>query len=230
MKLRIANLRPRKKAIALILKIGVPSSIGQGVSALGFTVLQGVVNSFGTAVISAFGVGNRIIGLFNMPAMGFSRATAVLVGQRLGAKDRAGAWEVIKLSVVAMAVFITAGMTFAFFRGASFIYVFINDAEVIAVGERMFRIVSPSIIFFTLYTVAMGALQGAGDTRTVMYLNVGRLWLLRVPLAYLLARVLTMGPVGIWWSMFASNLLVAVAGFYVVSRGKWMDKLNPDDL
>ncbi len=85
--LHFKDMIPNKKAIMLLLKIGLPSSLGQGISALGFTVLQGVVNGFGTAVIAAFGIGNRIIGLFNMPAMGISQATSVLVGQQLGAKN-----------------------------------------------------------------------------------------------------------------------------------------------
>ncbi len=114
-KLTLSNMKPDRKAIRQILKIGIPASIGQGVSALGFTVLQGLVNSFGTATIAAFGVGNRIISLFNMPAMGFSRATAVLVGQSLGAKDRARARQVVRQSVLIIFIFITTGMTFMFF-------------------------------------------------------------------------------------------------------------------
>ncbi|MCK7483953.1 MAG: hypothetical protein M0C28_48445, partial [Candidatus Moduliflexus flocculans] len=63
----------RTLAAALILGIGLPSSVGQALSALGFTVLQGVVNLFGTGAIAAFGVGNRLIGLFDLPAHGSVR-------------------------------------------------------------------------------------------------------------------------------------------------------------
>ncbi|MCK5196929.1 MAG: MATE family efflux transporter, partial [Spirochaetales bacterium] len=97
-KLHFADMVPDKKAIKLLLKIGLPSSIGQGISALGFTVLQGVVNGFGTAVIAAFGIGNRLIGLFNMPAMGISQATSVLVGQNLGAKNYSNVKKIVKHS------------------------------------------------------------------------------------------------------------------------------------
>lgn len=124
MQIHLRNLRPRLQAVRLILRIAVPSSIGQGISALGFTVLQGVVNGLGTAVVAAFGIGGRIIGLFNMPAIGYSRATAAMVGQSLGMRRKDQAWRVVRLSVLTVLAFISIGMTLTFFFGNSFIRFF----------------------------------------------------------------------------------------------------------
>lgn len=228
MKLKLQNLKPRREAVALLVKIGLPAALGQGISAFGFTVLQGVVNGFGTAVVAAFGVANRIIGLFNMPAIGFSRATAALVGQSLGAKNREAAVTVVKQSVATMFVFISISMTFIFFFGNSVVRFFVNDAEVIAYGADLFRIVSVSVVAFVLFTVINGAFQGGGDTKPVMVLNIARLWVLRVPFAVLFAVILNWGPNGIWWAMFISNFTIAAVGFYILSRGHWLHKLDPD--
>ncbi len=229
-KLHLRDMVPNKKAIKLLLKIGLPSSIGQGISALGFTVLQGVVNGFGTAVIAAFGIGNRIIGLFNMPAMGISQATSVLVGQQLGAKNYENVKKIVKHSFITIIIFITLGMTATFFKGNSVVKFFVDDPEVIYHGAMLFKIVSPSVIFFALFTVANGAFQGAGDTKPIMILNIIRLWGLRVPVVFLLVAFTAFGPVSIWIGMFASNLVVAIAGLIILSRGKWMYKLDPDDI
>ncbi len=229
-KLYFKNMVPDKKAIKLLLKIGLPSSIGQGISALGFTVLQGVVNSFGTAVIAAFGIGNRIIGLFNMPAMGISQASSVLVGQQLGAKNYDNVKIIVKHSFLTILIFISVGMTITFFKGNSVVKFFVNDPEVIKHGAMLFKIVSPSVIFFALFTVSNGAFQGAGNTRPIMILNIVRLWGIRVPVVFALVAFTSFGPVSIWIGMFASNLLVALAGFILLSRGNWMYKLNPDDI
>lgn len=229
-KLYCKNMIPDKNAIKLLLKIGLPSSIGQGISSLGFTVLQGVVNSFGTAVIAAFGIGNRIIGLFNMPAMGISQASSVLVGQQLGAKNYGNVKKIVKHSFLTILVFISIGMTITFFKGNSVVKFFVNDPEVIRHGAILFKIVSPSVIFFALFTVSNGAFQGAGNTRPIMILNIVRLWGIRVPLVFALVAFTAFGPVSIWIGMFASNLLVALAGFIILSRGKWMYQLNPDDI
>ncbi len=229
-RLRFSTIKPDKKAWGLIMSIGLPSSIGQGVSALGFTTLQGIVNTFGPAVIAAFGVGGRIIALFNMPAQGLSQATAVLVGQNLGAKRPDRAVRVVRYGLMTTAVFITLGMTLSFFYGNLLVRFFVDDPEVIFYGATLFRIVSISVVFFALYTVLIGAFQGGGDTKPIMVIQITRLWLIRVPVAFFLSMTLHMGPDGIWWGMFASNFIVAIAVWLLYRTGRWKYRLNPDTI
>ncbi len=229
-RLRREHLRPDWAAWKRITDIGLPNAIGQAVPAFGFTVLQGVVNSLGTAVVAAFGVGNRIVSLFNMPAIGFAQATTSVVGQQLGARRKDLAVVAVRQSVLTVGVFITVGMTLTFLFGGRFIRFFVDDAEVIRYGAELFRILSPSVILYTLFTVISGAFQGGGDTRPVMVLNVARLWGIRVPLAYVLAILLAWGPAGIWWAMFASNLVIAAVGFVWLAKGHWLHKIDPDSI
>jgi putative MATE family efflux protein len=228
LRLQPVNMRPTWEAVRLFFRIGLPSSFGQALTALGFTVLQGIVNSFGAPVIAAFGVGNRLIGLFNMPALGISRAVTTLVGQNLGARDPEGAKRIVYTGALSIQVFLIPAMTLTFFFGGSFIRFFVNDLETIAYGAELFRIVAPSVVFFGFFHAFIGAFQGAGDTKPVMVLNVARLWLLRVPIAWLLAVVLGVGPEGIWWSMFISNSTAAAATIYWFGRGRWINALDPD--
>ena len=230
LKLRLCNLRPDKEAVTRIIKIGLPSSLGQSLSAFGFTVLQGIVNSYGTAVVAAFGVGNRITNIFSMPAQGFAQATSSLVGQSLGAKCKERAVLVVKQAAFSIFVFITIGMSLTFFYGHSFVKFFINDPEVIHHGIYLFRINSISVIAFAVFTVITGAFQGGGDTKPIMFLNILRLWGLRVPLAYLLSHPMGWGPIGIWSAMFTSNLIVAILGFFHLKRGRWLVKIDPDKI
>ncbi|MFO7849106.1 MAG: MATE family efflux transporter [Spirochaetia bacterium] len=230
MQLTLSNIRPDRQAIRLLLRIGIPSSFGQAFTALGFTVLQGLVNTFGTAVIAAFGVANRIISLLSLPPMGISRATTTLVGQSLGAKQVDQAKHVVTLSIISIQAILIPTALIAFFFGSSFIRFFVDDPETILYGAELFRIVTPSVVLFGLVHAIIGAFQGAGDTKPVMYLSLSRLWVLRLPLAYLLAVVLAWGPVGIWWSMFLSNMIIAAAGLYWFRRGKWITALDPDTI
>ena len=165
-----------------------------------------------------------------MPAMGFSRATAVLVGQRLGAKDRRQAWQVMKLSVLIVGIFIVIGMAFLFFRGTVLVRIFITDPEVLDLSATLFKIITLGTVFYTLFTVMMGGLQGAGDTKPIMYLSIARVWVLRFPLAFLLGYTFALGSIGIWYSMLISNLLIAIAGFFIVARRKWMTALSPEEI
>ncbi len=219
-------LRPQPKAQRLIAEIGLPSSIGHAVSSLGFTVLQGVVNHFGASAIAAFGVGNRITGLFDIPARGIASAATTLTGQALGKKDKARASRIVRVSLIGCCLFMTPLLIAAFVYGGDLIRFFVDDAEAIQYGDLMFKIVSPSVLMFGLFLVLTGAFQGAGATRVIMVLSIARLWVLRVPLAYFLAYACKLGPVSIWYAMFVSNALTALAGFIHYRRGHWMGALE----
>ena len=91
-RLHLHNMRINPEAMRLVLRVAIPSSLSQMGSSLGFTVMHGLVNSFGTPVIAAFGVVTRIHSLFYMPTQGLARGTTTLVGQSLGAsKPKRGA-------------------------------------------------------------------------------------------------------------------------------------------
>ncbi|AHC16233.1 MATE family efflux transporter [Salinispira pacifica] len=230
LQLKPENLRPDAKAYKLIIRIGLPASLGQSAAALGFTVLQGIINSFGTAVIAAFNVGSRIINLFMMPAMGLSQATSVMVGQKLGARRRDLAFLALRQASLTSLVFISISMTVTFFFGNSVTGFFVPDPQVIRWGAILFRLVSPSVVFFALFTVFNGAFQGSGDTRPVAVLNTMRLWGIRLPVAFLLVTVLGWGPEGIWIGMILSNLLTAMSALVLLLKRPWYAKLDPDDI
>jgi Na+-driven multidrug efflux pump len=158
-------------------------------------------------------------------AIGLSKATAALVGQELGAERPEGARRVVRLSVLSMLVFIVPAMTFTFFYGNTLVRFFVDDPEVIGHGTLLFRIVSVSVVPFTLFTVINGAFEGGGVTRPVMVLNIFRLWGLRVPLAMVLSTRPALGANGIWIAMFLSNIVTATLGFLWLRRGSWLRRL-----
>lgn len=228
--LKREDLKPDKEAILLLLRVGLPAALGQSVASLGFVALQGIVNSFGASVIAAFGVANRVINLFNMPSMSISMGTAALVGQSLGAKDHNRTYHIISVSIKSVLGFIVPTMTLTFFWGNWVTRFFISDPEVIYHGAMLFRIVSISVIFFGLFNVISGTLQGAGDTKPLMFLQIFRLWGIRVPSAYFFSTVFHFGPPGIWSGMFLSNIICFGLGLLWLRHGSWKTAINIDTI
>ena len=69
--------------------------------------------------------------------------------------------------------------------------------------------------------VINGVLRGAGDTKWVMYIQAIGMWLLRIPLSYILGIQLGFGIMGVWWAM---TIDLFVRFFLVLWRyrlGKW---------
>lgn len=225
LKLKLAHLKPDLRMIKKIITIGVPSSIGQSGTALGFSVLMGIVAHFGTATISAFGVGNRIINVMMMPAMGLGQATTTMVGQNLGSDKRERAERIVWVSIaIVMALLLFVGViSFTFREGL--IRIFIDDLEVMQRGGELFRLISFALPFFGLLSVMMGTFQGAGHTLYSMSFELVRLWALRIPLAYFLGWSLNWGSDGVWWSMALSNLGSGLFAFACFLKGGWKEKV-----
>lgn len=228
LKLTLRGLRPAPRSWALLLRIGLPASVGQGLSAFGFTAMQGVVNSFGTSAIAAFGVGNRLMNMFDIPAHGIASATTSLVGRAMGAKDHDGVRRVVKSALISVVALELPLLGASVLFGGDLVRLFVSDAEAIRLGDAMFKVVSPSLMAFGLYFALSGAFQGAGDTKVILILSVLRLWAIRVPLAYVLAFRAGLGPMSVWIAMFASNAITAAAGAAYFKFGRWKRALDPD--
>ena len=227
LRLSPALAKPVGKSWKLLLGIGLPSSLGQAVSALGFTVLQGVVNRFGVAAIAAFGIGNRLNNMFDIPAHGIVAASTGMVGRAMGARDQAGADRIIRTSLILVLALELPLMGLAFLFGGDLVRFFVDDPEAVRLGRVMFTVITPSLLMFGLYMALTGAFQGAGDTKVIMALSITRLWVIRVPLAYALAGLTDLGPMSIWIAMFVSNFTIAVAGWLYWRSGRWRKALDP---
>lgn len=238
------NLIPDKKMLLRILKISIPASFAQSMTSLGFLLLQGFVNSFGTLVISINSIGNRLTGFFMMPAMGISNALSAIVGQNIGAKKIDRAVKTVKIAFFAIFSIMLVGCTLIYFFGAEMTKFFINDPDVIEVGRRMFKITSFASLLFGVGFIFMGVFNGSGHTKYSMIFNLMRLWLLRIPLVYILSGELLRLNIpmfnhldsfltqlslplsahpydALWWSMVISNSLAGAAAFFIYRMGRW---------
>ncbi len=228
-RIRLQDLKWDAEMLLKLVRIGLPLSVGQTATSLGFTLLIGIVNGFGSSVTAAFGIGHRVIMMVSVPAMGLGQANATAVGQNLGAgfPDRAA------LSVRRSALLITAVLapltTLTYFYGGSLTHWFIPDPEVVAYGGDLFRITSFSVFAFSLILVLFGAFQGAGKTVPVMVINSGRLWAVRIPATILLTRLTDLGPSGLWWAMNLSNLIAGSVALVWFLKSDWKKSVIATD-
>ncbi|RLC48599.1 MAG: MATE family efflux transporter [Candidatus Cloacimonadota bacterium] len=223
--IKLKHLIPNFNYIGKILKIGLPASLGQSGTSLGFILMISFVNRFGASVISAFGIGNRIVILAMLPAMGIASAVATIVGQNLGADNIKRAVKIIWYAMAMVASILLIWSTFTFVLGQYVVKFFINNEEVIFYGKEFFKIVPYSTVFFGLAFIMNGAFQGSGHTVPVMIVTLSRLWVFRIPISYFLAFKLNYGAKGIWWGFFISNVLAGILAYVIFISGKWKHKI-----
>ena len=75
--------------------------------------------------------------------------------------------------------------------------------------------------FMALSVILGGCLIGAGDTKGAMLVIVSALWIVRLPLAYLLAVVYEYGALGVWIAMIISMFVQGITMTLYFKKGRW---------
>jgi putative MATE family efflux protein len=218
-RIAIRGLKFDKEIFQHSIRIGLPTGIQQTLVAIGGLALMGIVNTFGTNVLAGYSVASRLDSLALVPAMSFSQALSTFVGQNIGAKKieriRTGLISTIKMSgivTIVTTIFIVMG-------GHVIMSMFTNDAEVIRIGDQYLTIVSTFYILFTMMFMFNGIMRGAGDTFVPMFFSVISLWIIRIPIAYLLSAKI--GAQGIWWAIPAGWFIGLSLSFIYYKTGRW---------
>jgi len=63
--------------------------------------------------------------------------------------------------------------------------------------------------------------NGAGDTRTPTLINLVCLWMLEIPLAWVLAYPLGLGPTGVFTSVSVAFSVLALVSAVIFKQGRW---------
>jgi Na+-driven multidrug efflux pump len=83
------------------------------------------------------------------------------------------------------------------------------------------RIISTGYILYGISMVLMQAFNGAGDTKTPTYISLVGFWLLQIPLAWILAITMDMGPLGVFIAIPVAETIVAFIYLWYFKKGKW---------
>ena len=220
----------RWHSVREIAGFSILTCVQQSVMNFGILMVQGLVNSFGTAVMAAFAAGVKIDAFAYMPVQDFGNAFSTFIAQNYGAKRgdriRAGIKGAFAVSLAFCAT--VSLLVWMFARPLMLIFVREDETAIIAEGIRYLHIegvfycgIGCLFLLYGLYR----ALEKPGMSVILTIVSLGT----RVALAYALSSVPSLGVTGIWWSVPIGWVLADVIGlaYYWKMRGRlfgWMGK------
>ncbi|HQL00294.1 MAG TPA: MATE family efflux transporter [Smithellaceae bacterium] len=216
------------RIIRQVFTIGVPASLQMMVVSLASVFIVALVNRHGAHVTAAFGIGLQIDMLATIPFMSIGIAATSIAGQNLGARRMDRVSETLRTSILfALAIAcVCTGALFFFSRdiGAIFLKASADNAAVLDVVENYYHYLAFIFPCFAIIFVVHGVLRSAGDTVALFVLSFLAMFVIRIPLAYLLSGPAGLAENGIWAAMLSSSALAVGFNWIYYKGGRWKKK------
>lgn len=212
------------------LMISMPIVLNEGIWGLGAAMYAVVFGRMGADAYPAYTIAGTIERMAWILILGVGAAGAVVVGQVLGRDDKKSAYRyavrcgglavVLGLSVSAML------LTFA----EPIVGAFNMPPNVLLIAKQLLFSLAAVFVFKSFnYTSICGYFRAGGDTRYCMFLDIGGIWLISVPLMFFFGLYLKT-PV---WSVFLFANFNEVVNSFIngvhLRRKKWMNNINKSE-
>ena len=215
------HLRLEPAAMWRLVRLSGTATLQVFVATASWIGLVRVLATFGDAALAGYTIAVRIVIFALLPSWGLGNAAATMVGQGLGAR---------KPERAERAVWIAAGYNFAFLGSIGLLFVlaaepivrlFTTDPAVSGYAVNCLRIVSLGFPLYAYGMILEQSFNGAGDTWTPTWINLGCFWLFEIPLAWVVAVRMGVGPVGVFAAITAAYSMVAAVSWVLFRRGRW---------
>ncbi|WP_426962407.1 MATE family efflux transporter [Haloparvum alkalitolerans] len=225
--IRREDLTLNRSDVGDIVRLGVPSAVEQSASSLAFIALTAIVVTFSPPVVAAYGLGNRIVSLVFLPALGLSQAVDTVVGKNLGAErpDRAERGSRLAMAVTAGVMALLTAVVFLVPAPIAGVFLTAEGtADALAYSVEYLQIAAFMFVPMGVLQILLGTFRGAGNTKTAMLFSVATLWVVRVPATYLLAFTLGWAEDGIWLAVVLGDVVGCLLALAWYGRGTWSEK------
>lgn len=222
-RLRREEMQFDKDIVIRSFQLGLPIALQSSMISISRMVLQGVINSFGEAVMAAANIIDRVEQLVQQPFSSLHAALTTYAGQNIGAREEDRVRKGYRQSAMVAVSFGLLVIPVAYLFGPNIIGAFVKDAEVIAIGTTALRINSLFYAVVGMIHVSRAVLNGCGDTGFALLNGLTEV-VCRVCYSQLFTRIPAIGFWGIWVTTAATWTTTAIVCILRYLSGAWKKK------
>ena len=215
------NCRIESTLLKEMAQFSLLTSLQQSVMNLGILMVQGLVNSFGTAVMAAFAAAVKIDSFAYMPVQDFGNAFSTFIAQNYGAGKKERIEKGIKKAVMIAIIFcLCVSFVVCFFaKPLMLLFVDAGETAILNIGVQYLRIEGAFYCGIGCLFLLYGYYRAVGKPGMSVVLTVISLGT-RVVLAYVLSALEPVGVTGIWWSVPIGWFLADLVGFMYYRKSR----------
>lgn len=212
------NMRLNRDIARLILIYGVPTGLQMSIISISDMTLQSMINTYGTALVVAYGVCTKVEGLGWQMAEAIGTALATFAGQNVGANryDRVkkGVRCAYLMNIVCYGIFCPVIWYFAH----PIMRAFTKNPDSIRYGMEYMKIFSAFFLIGGFLVVYHNILRASGDVKPTILMGISEV-ITRIGLTFLFSAQI--GYYGLWWVSPLTWCCAALVGAVRYYSGKW---------
>ena len=168
-RVHIRKLRFQLDLLKQIFKVGLPAALQMAITSFSNVFVQGYIEGIDPSSAGGWTIYSKVDQILMLPTQSISLAATTFVGQNLGKNQPERAKKGIRISMLTAAVstcilmipvIVFAENIARFFRG--------DDAGIVQFATLFLQVLTPFYVLFSINQILVGALRGAGNSRTPM--------------------------------------------------------------
>ena len=207
----------------LILIYGVPTGLQMSIISISDMTLQAMINTYGTALVVAYGVSTKVEGLGWQMADAIGTSLGTFVGQNVGAGNldrvKKGVRCAYLMDIICYGIFCPVIWFFA----SPIMQAFTQNTDAIRCGIEYIRIFSGFFVIVGFLVIYHNILRAAGDVNVTVLMGVSEV-ITRIGFTFLFSACF--GYYGLWWVSPLTWCCAALVGAVRYYSGKWMGKVK----
>lgn len=192
---------------------------------LGLTMIVQSYSNRGLDVIGALNICNTVNNVFITVGTSLGNATAIILGNLLGAKQydeaKSSSYKILFASIIFSFVIALIEI------GCSFIIpnIYNTSDSIKLMARQMIIIASIFLPFHAFNTCCYFTLRAGGKMILTIVFDSLFVWIVRLPIAFILSRYTSVSILVIYVLADGIDAIKAVAGYMLVDKGIWIKKV-----
>lgn len=209
-----------------IIKKGSPLIINEALWASGMAFMVQCYSVRGLSVVAALNISTTVSNVFNVVFLAMGNSIAILVGQLLGAGKLKEAKEMDTKLIFASVMSCVVIGAFMAMIAPLFPHIYNTSDEVKQLARNLILISACCMPLAAFYHAAYFTLRSGGKTFITFLFDSGYVWVISIPLAYVLSRYTGLPMVWLYFCCQMADAVKCVIGYIMVKKGVWIQQLT----
>lgn len=219
------SMRIPRSVMAEITRKGTPLLVNELLWSTGMATLNRTYTLRGLDVVAATNISSTVYNLFSVAFLSMGTASAIIVGQSLGANKSATARDHAG-KLIAFSVMISLCIGTVLFACSHWIPLMYNTtAAVHSLATSIIRVSCVIMPFTSICHCCYFIMRSGGKTVITFFFDCVYTWLVNIPLAYLLVHFTGLNVVWVYLCVQSMEIPKCIVGAILIKKGIWIQNL-----